>query len=119
MTELRRFPRIPHRIPLTIKVAAQGGGALVMSAMLENMSCHGAEVTMTADDRLVPGSMVELQVRLEEIPLSIPARVVWLGGEKAGLRLRLGDASEVTRKLYGRWIVPLTNQAIKQLQSAT
>lgn len=113
MADLRRFPRIPHNVPLTIEVNTERS-----PATLENMSCQGAEVTLGPGCKLIPGSTVELRLCLEGTDLSLPARVVWLGGTRAGLRLRLGQAPDATKKAFGGWIVPLTNQAIARLKEA-
>lgn len=120
--ELRRFPRIQYSEPVIVEVdMASSEGHTRVSANFRDISCQGAELSLGADakEALTPGTTVRLQFRLEDQDLIIPARVVWTASAKAGLRLRMRDVSDDTRKAYAGWIVPLTNQAIAEAKAAT
>jgi hypothetical protein len=119
--ELRRFPRIQFTQPLTVEVEKSSEGPIQVSATFRDISCQGAEVFLAPDaqSQLIPGSTVQLQFSLEGQDMSIPARVVWSAASKAGLRLRMRDVSDETRKAYAGWIVPLTNKAIAETKAAT
>ena len=120
MTNLRRFPRIPFtdagELEVPVRRSDPHAGSQRLAVHFRTISCQGASLALGHGDalRVIPGAEVQLCFRAGERAIQLPARVVWTAGSLAGLRLRVNQADDDTRRAYADWIVPLTNEAIAQ-----
>jgi hypothetical protein len=121
--ELRQFPRIPVEAKAELALQKKSGtpGLRVLPVEISTIACKGAGLELAEGDAelVQPAIEAALSLEINGSTITIPARVVWSAGGKAGLRLHLNKADRETRATYASWIVPLTNAAVAKAKKST
>lgn len=112
--ENRRYPRLSFGEPGALDVEGER-----IDVAIRDLSCEGAGVDVVAPDKLKAGGVVTLSFAVPEGEVSLSARVVWIAGGRAGLRLRLAESDPGGRKLFGAWVAPRTKQALKDASASS
>lgn len=109
--ENRRYPRLAFGEHGALEVEGER-----IDVAIRDLSCEGAGVDVTSE-KLKAGGVVTLSFAVPEGKVELSARVVWIAGGRAGLRLRLAESDPGGRKLFGAWVAPRTKQALKEVSA--
>jgi hypothetical protein len=117
----RRFPRFDFggagevRVPRTQSRDSPGFARIPVT--VSTLSCEGAGLRLPADTGLTPGTVVELSFELDGAEVGMLARVVWAVDGRAGMHIHIKTLASEHKRVFSRWIVPRTKEALKRLRN--